>query len=203
MTVPSRLSKEPPIDDWSREQHKLERRRNRRIFLREYLSFIVGTTATLVMVVFSIWLDWNLWVIGSAVAGIGGLVIAYHTRHGLGSSLGWTANWVCVIMALIYGCVISGAFSGSSSSDSTITVMACHIESDGPDGYPLLVTSKGTYTISEGKYNGVTQPSASGAASMLVPGHTYRLNVSDTTYVYAKLTGGKEVPNTGQKCRKH
>lgn len=200
MAVPPSFSKEPPVEDWSREQRKQQRRRARREFLKEHLSFVVGTTSIVILVLFSFMQNWNLWVVASIAGAIIGLVIAYHTPSGLGASLGWAANWLCVVMVGIYGLVL-GDRSDNDDSANSITVQACHINRDGPDGYPILVTSKGTYTITEGTYSSVSQPTADGAASMLIPGHTYRLQIDSGDYTYANITGGKEVPNTGQKCR--
>lgn len=199
MAVPSSpLSKEPPVGDWERQQLKQQRRHARREFFLEYLSGFLGFSSIVTMTLFCFWQNWNLWLVPVGVVALIGIIIASYQPAGLGEGLGFGLNIVCVLMISIYGIVLGNR--GDDSNASAITIKACRISHDGPDGYPILMTSQGTYTITEGKYDGVSQSSADGAASMLTPGHTYALKLYDGSNTYANITGGKEVPDDGQKC---
>jgi hypothetical protein len=198
VAVPSSpLSKEPPVDDWERQQRKQQRRRARREFIKEYLSGFLGLASILLMTVLVFAWNWNLWLIPIGITALIGLIIAAHMHMSLGESLGLALNIVCLLMIICYGLSNIDANAGSTS---TVTAEVCSITRNGNDGYPVLVTSKGTYTITDGTYNGVNQPTADGAASMLATGHTYQLKTYSGSHTYADITGGKEVPNTGQKC---
>jgi hypothetical protein len=161
----------------------------------EYLSFVVGSLAILVLSVFCIWQGWNLWMIGTSTASLVGLVIAFHTDYGLARALGMTTGTVGLITAFVYG-----LYLGQDGSDdaSTITVKACHVTS--VDGYAVLETSRGSYTLLDGVYNGVSQPTGEGAASMLTVGRTYVLSVERGSDTYANVTGAHETTDNGQTC---
>lgn len=196
MAVPSSpLSKEPPVGDWERQQRKLERRRALRKFVDEFLSGLLGLVSILVMTVLVFLWNWNLWLIPIGATAVIGIIIAAHMCEGLGESMGLTLNIICLLMIVGYGF----ANISMDSAASTVTAEVCSITRNGPDSYPVLVTSKGTYTITAGTYNGVSQPTADGAASMFVQDHTYQLKTYSGNNTYADVTGGKEVPNTSKE----